>query len=200
MEYSSNSQDKVVFIFDDATYFIVECTTDIAPSYNSTVATHKVESGGRKADHIIKDPIALNMSMKQSDLEGQSGAYDKYFSGKHIELHERLFAAWNNEEVLTADAHIRGVFADYAITSYTPTQTAAQGRALHFNIALQALDFAESKKRKIKRPGAAEPKATSAKNLGQKTPRAPSARVAGIAQRNSAGQNGVKAAQIFNGG
>lgn len=196
----ANGQDKVVLIFDNVDYFIVECTTSIAPSYNSTVATHKVESGGRIADHIIKEPITLSMSMKQSDLEGQSGAYDKNFSGKHIDLHERMLAAWDKEEVITADAHIRGVFADYAITSYAPVQEAAQGRALHFNLTLQALDFAEAKKRKIKRPGAEEPKATSAKNLGQKTPRAPSARVAGIAQRNSAGSNGVGAAQIFNGG
>lgn len=193
-------QDKVVFIFEDATQLTVECTSSIAPSYNSTVATHKVESGGRKADHIIKEPIALSMSMKQSDLEGQEGAFDPFFSGKHIQLHERLLATWDNEEVLTADAHIRGVFADYAITSYTPTQEAAQGRALHFNIALQALDFAESKKRKIKRPGVADPPPSTAKNLGQKTPRPASPRIAGIAQRNSAGANGVGAAQIFNGG
>jgi hypothetical protein len=142
-------QDKVQLVFDDNSFFVIDCTTDISPQYQSRATQHTIEDGSTISDQIITEPVVLSLVGMQSELEGQTGAYDPDFIGGHIELDERLLTAWRNRETLYVDTRVRGVFAFMAITSYAPTTSSNHGKSLHFTLTLQELSFSETQTRNL---------------------------------------------------
>lgn len=165
---TQKGQGEVYILFpDDFTEFYF-AALDISPVYAADITASPVEDGGNINDHRYKQPISVTFTGWQSEfLNTETGVYDRDDVGPHVEFHERMLKAHENDEIIGIECGaVRGIF-DGMLTNYSPNwSNNGDGYGLNFSFTVQQVRFASTKTRSLKTEAEAGKQLAILGNLG----------------------------------
>jgi hypothetical protein len=124
----------------------MDATISEAPSFESEISDHPIESGSDVSDNIRPKPVSLEVECIVSDTPLGTIASDPTRLGTTAnpkpskDAYDRLFAIWANKKLVTVECYF-GTFTNMALEKFAPKRDDKTGNSLQYSGTFRKIDF-----------------------------------------------------------